>query len=194
MSETKQSNPKDALGIKKVPLHAVPTKPLLEVGLAMMEGGRKYGTHNYRSIGVRVSTYHNAAMRHLLSWWEGEDIDPESGVHHIVKAMASLFVLRDAMHMGMAEDDRPIRYPNGIDMDSFNKLAADVIEKYPECVEPFLEASKAPKMEPAEDEYFWTMTNDGMMFCEHVGCGMRGYAKKGNIYYYCPKHKETKDE
>ncbi len=133
----KDSNPKEALGVKKVPLHAVPVKPLLEVGLAMMEGGRKFGTHNYRSVGVRMSTYYDAALRHLTSWWEGEDIDPDSGVHHLVKAMACLFVVRDGMHMGNCVDDRPIRYPDGIDMRKFNKIAASLITKYPECAKPF---------------------------------------------------------
>lgn len=137
MNEKKDSNPKDVLGIKKVPLHAIPVKPLLEVGLAMMEGGRKYGTHNYREIGVCMSTYYNAAMRHLMSWWEGEDIDPASGVHHVVKALASLFVVRDGMHMGNCVDDRPIRYPNGIDIEKFNEIAADLITKYPKCAKPF---------------------------------------------------------
>ncbi len=137
MNKKKDSNPKEALGVKKVPLHVVPSKPLLEVGLAMMEGGRKYGAHNYRQIGVRMSTYYDAIMRHVVSWWEGEDIDPDSGIHHLVKAMACLFVVRDGMHMGNCIDDRPIQYPDGINMNEFNKLAAELIIKYPECVKPF---------------------------------------------------------
>lgn len=137
MPEKKDSNPKDALGVKKVPFHTIPTKPLLEVGLAMMEGGRKYGAHNYRQIGVCMSTYYDAAMRHLTAWWEGEDIDPDSGIHHVIKAIASLFVVRDSMHMGNCVDDRPIQYPNGINIGEFNKLAAELITKYPKCAEPF---------------------------------------------------------
>ncbi len=133
----KDSNPKDALGVKKVPLHAVPVKPLLEVGLAMMEGGRKYGTHNYREIGVRMSTYYNAAMRHLMAWWEGEDTDEDSGVPHIIKAIACLFVVRDSIHMNNCVDDRPVRYPNGIGLGVLNDIAAGLIEKYPDCALPF---------------------------------------------------------
>lgn len=136
---TKQSNPKESLGIRKVPMHVVPTKPLMALGLAMMEGGRKYGAHNYRKMGVRFSTYYDAAMRHLMSWWEGEDIDPDSGVYHVIKAMACLTVLMDSIYMGNAQDDRPIKYPDGIDMESFNKTAAEIIEKYPKEVPPFLE-------------------------------------------------------
>lgn len=138
----KLTNPKDALGIKKVPIHAIPCGPLLELGLAMMEGGRKYGTHNYRSEGVRASTYYDALWRHISAWWEGENIDPESGVHHIVKAIACLFVLRDSMLMDKCEDDRPIKYPKGLNIKQFNEQAATIIEKYPECVKPFLEKNK----------------------------------------------------
>lgn len=141
MPETKPSNPKDALGIKKAPLHAVPCQPLYEVGLAMMEGGRKYGTHNYRSVGVRASVYYDAAMRHLMAWWEGEDNDPDSGISHLAKAMACLFVYRDSELLGNAEDDRPIRHPDKLDLSKFNKLAADIITKHPKCVKPFLHHS-----------------------------------------------------
>lgn len=138
----KPTNPKDALGVKKVPLHCVPSVPLFEIGLAMMEGGRKYGAHNYRSMGVRMSVYYDAVMRHLIAWWEGEDIDPDSGLHHVIKAIASLFVLRDSMVMGNCEDDRPIKYPNGLDINKLNKLAEGLIKKYPDCAEPFLEKQK----------------------------------------------------
>lgn len=46
-------------------------------------------------------------MRHLAAWWEGQDIDPDSGLHHVAKAMASLHVLRDAMMQDKCFDDRP---------------------------------------------------------------------------------------
>lgn len=133
----KDTNPKEALGIKKVPLHVVPVGPLMELGLAMMEGGRKYGTHNYRAMGVRFSTYYDAVMRHMMSWWEGEDDDPDSGVSHVTKAIASLFVLRDSMLMENYTDDRPLMYPGGLYMGLFNAGAEEIIEQYPECVEPF---------------------------------------------------------
>ncbi len=206
MSNTKQSNPKDSLGIKKVPLHAVPTKPLLELGLAMMEGGRKYGSHNYRKIGVKMSTYYDASMRHLMAWWEGEDIDPDSGIHHVIKAIASLFVVRDSMHMGNCVDDRPPVYPDGINMSYFNQLAAGIIKEYPECAKPFLEITntlaeefaKTNEDEPAEDEKRseCSTRNDGKEFCDFWGCYNRGFPKKESGNYYCPDHpkKETKDE
>ena len=133
----KVTNPKDALGVKKVPMHCIPTAPLLELALAMMEGGRKYGAHNYRVMGAKASTYYDAACRHLTAWWDGEDIDKESGVHHLIKLCACMFVMRDSQHMGNDIDDRPKRYPNGLDLEKFNKQAADIIEMYSKCKPPF---------------------------------------------------------
>lgn len=133
----KQSNPKDALGIQKAPLHCVPCGPLMELGLAMMEGGRKYGTHNYRRVGVRASVYYDALMRHVMAWWEGEDIDPDSGLSHLIKAMACIVVLRDSMLKENWIDDRPIK--NLLNTNILNEAAKNIIERYPNCAKPFLE-------------------------------------------------------
>ena len=109
---SKDTNPKDAVGIRKWrQFTTVPWLVMCEVGVAMMEGARKYGRHNYRVAGVRASVYVDAAMGHVVQWWEGEDKDPDTGLSHITKAIASLTVLRDAMINDMMEDDRPPR-PN----------------------------------------------------------------------------------
>lgn len=125
---TKQSNPKDMVGTKKAPMSTVSAPVLAEVGVAMLEGALKYGRHNYRAVGVRASVYYDATMRHLMSWWEGEDIDPDSGMPHIVKAITSLVVLRDAQLHDKCEDDRP---PSSGDfLTHLNKIAAELVEKY----------------------------------------------------------------
>lgn len=139
MSELKPSNPKDAFGVKKVPVSTIPAPVIGEVGLAMLEGALKYGRHNYRAIGVRASIYYDAVMsRHMPAWWEGQDNDPESGISHITKAIASLVVLRDAMMRGNWVDDRPLRSPDGW-VDDLNKKAAALMEKYPEPVAAYTE-------------------------------------------------------
>ena len=131
----KETNPKDRVGVKKAPLSTVSALVLLEVGLAMLEGARKYGRHNYRVVGVLSSVYYDAAMRHMMAWWEGEDNDPDSGISHVTKAIASLVVLRDAMIQGKLEDDRP---PQACEvwMAELNMKAAEIIERYPEAKEP----------------------------------------------------------
>jgi hypothetical protein len=143
---TKSSNPKFALGIKKVPTHCIPPAVKLEIGLAMMEGGRKYGTYNWREEGVKATTYYDASNRHLDAWLEGEDDDPASGINHVTKAIASLVVLRDSMLFGNFIDDRPQQQPGGFDMEKYNKKAERIIEKYPNCKEPFTEMRKQKEL------------------------------------------------
>lgn len=124
-------NPKDAIGSCKAPMHYVPGPIKFELGLAMFEGSRKYGGHNYRASGVRASIYYDACQRHLESFWEGEDIDPDSGLPHLAKAMGCLAILRDSQLMENWIDDRPPHLPNKLDMDRLNKLTKELVSKYP---------------------------------------------------------------
>lgn len=138
MENKKDTNPKDLVGIKKAPMSTVSAPVLMEVGVAMLEGARKYGRHNYREAGVVASVYYDATMRHLMDWFEGQDIDPASGLNHVTKAIASLTVLRDSMIRGNWKDDRPPKMPEGW-LEELNKKAAIVIEKYPNAVIPVTE-------------------------------------------------------
>lgn len=128
MSE-KPSNPKDVVGIRKVSLSVVPTPVIWEIALGMQEGALKYGRHNYRAIGVRGSVYYDATQRHLTDWWEGQDIDPQSQLNHITKALSSLTVLRDAMIRDMWEDDRPPATDPQF-LQDLNDRAAALIDQY----------------------------------------------------------------
>jgi hypothetical protein len=116
-------------------MSVVPAEVLMELGLAMMEGARKYGRHNYRIAGVRASVYYDAALRHLMAWWEGEDIDPDSGLPHLVKAMACLCVIRDSVVNGNWVDDRPPSLAAGW-INDLNKKAGDLIDRLPNAKEP----------------------------------------------------------
>lgn len=106
---TKDTNPKDAIGSTKPPIANVPLSVISEVGMALAEGQWKYGGYNWRVIGVRASVYWDATFRHLKAWWEGEDIDPDSQLSHVTKAISALTVLRDAMIQENWTDDRPPR-------------------------------------------------------------------------------------
>lgn len=139
--DSKPTNPKDAFGIKKASLSCVSSPVLMELGIAMQEGACKYGRHNYRVIGVRASVYYDATMRHLMSWWEGEDIDPDSDLSHVTKAIASLVVLRDAMMQVKFNDDRPPKSKRWLH--SLNERAAALFEQYPEPVKPYTESDNS---------------------------------------------------
>ena len=131
----KPSNPKDAVGIRKLAFSVLPWRVLSGVALAMMEGALKYGRHNYRAVGVRASVYFDAVVgRHLTDWWEGNDFDAESGLHEIDKAIAGLMVLRDAIYQGNLVDDRPPR--GNVDRVALNAQAAVLMDKH---------ADKSPK-------------------------------------------------
>lgn len=140
----KDTNPKDAVGVRKWRQYCtVPMTIIWELGVAMLEGARKYGRHNYRVSSVRGSVYRDAALGHIDSWWEGEDIDPDSGLSHITKAMASLAVLRDAMIQGKFVDDRP---PKTVNFDGFKAsmqaAVEDIIDRYPDPVPPYIEGDQ----------------------------------------------------
>lgn len=131
------ANPKDACGVLKVSLSYVPAPVIAELALGMQEGGLKYGRHNYRVVPVRASIYYDATMRHMMDWWEGTDIDAESGakLHHVTKAIASLVVLRDAMMQGTLIDDRPPRSPEGW-LQQMNVESGALSSRYPQPAKP----------------------------------------------------------
>lgn len=124
----KPTNPKDAVGSMKAKFSTIPAGVMFEIGLALLEGMVKYGRHNYRGVGVRASIYYDAAMGHLADWWEGQDLDPDSGFNHVVKSIASLVVLRDAMLQDKLEDDRPPR--SKVFKADFNPEARRIIEQH----------------------------------------------------------------
>lgn len=151
--DTKQSNPKDAVGVRKARWFSyLPLRVMLGIGLALLEGARKYGRHNYRVAGVRASVYVDAVVcGHLMPWMEGEDIDPDTmeldsegkpipgtGLNHIDKALASLIVLRDGMYEGNWVDDRPPavkEWPAFIA--EYHRRAAAIIDRYKDPKAPF---------------------------------------------------------
>lgn len=132
----KETNPKDAVGIRKASMSCIPAPFLMALGGAMAEGAFKYGRHNYRASGVRVSVYYDAFMRHMTAYWEGEDIDPDSGVPHMIKAAACIAVLYDSWRWGNLVDDRPPSYPNGW-QEEFNQMTQKLLQKYPDPVKPY---------------------------------------------------------
>lgn len=146
----KPSNPKDAMGIAKAPLATVPAPVLLELGVAMAEGAMKYGRHNYRAIGVRASVYYDAVLRHMTAWWEGENVDPDSGINHITKTIAGLVVIRDAMMRGNWVDDRPPRMDDGWQLPLNQKMAA-LLAKYPNPVPAYVEGDERMRDQDAQE-------------------------------------------
>ena len=118
MSEL-STNPKDAIGRTKPPIHLIPASALIHESMAFANGAVKYGPYNWRSAKVAATVYVAAAMRHLLSYMDGEDMARDSNVHHLAHARACLAILLDAAETGNLVDDRPWPGP-----------AADLLERF----------------------------------------------------------------
>lgn len=113
MPETKDTNPKDAIGNGKLDMGLVPDTAVAYLAVALTEGALKYGRYNWRVAGVRASIYHAALRRHLAAWWNGEDCDPHTTVPHLASCMACLAILVDANRLDKLTDDRPPRAEAG---------------------------------------------------------------------------------
>lgn len=114
MSE--QQNPKyvEAQKRGKADYSAIPWQAIHGLVLAMMEGMDKYGRFNFLEDSIEARTYIGAIGRHLfgdpangtLGWVNGEDIDSESGLHHLDKVMACCLLVRAAEMHGKLIDNR----------------------------------------------------------------------------------------
>lgn len=97
MNDTaKGPNPKQAFADRKVPVAIGSGALELWDCLGLLEGALKYGRSNWRVAGVRVSTYVDAARRHLLKFTEGEWCAPDTQIPHLVSVRACVGIILDA--------------------------------------------------------------------------------------------------
>lgn len=91
----------------KVRYSLVPMHLLYGAAKVFVFGMKKYAEWNWTK-GSNWSSAFDSLLRHLLKWWYcGEDLDEESGLHHLDHAMCNLLFLihyRDTYQRG---DDRP---------------------------------------------------------------------------------------
>lgn len=100
-------NAKFGAGAKKPSVAEIPPISILHLGEVMTGGAEKYGPFNWREGGVDVRTYYNAAQRHLLSMWDGEWADKESGQPHAAHIMACMAIILDAESISVLEQNGP---------------------------------------------------------------------------------------
>lgn len=79
----------------------------VEIGKAMTFGATKYSDHNYsEGEGLPHLDLVDAAARHLCAYLDGVDLDPESGLHHLAHAGASIVMVLDLIQRGKGSDGR----------------------------------------------------------------------------------------
>lgn len=130
MTDKKDTNPKDGQATTRADLGNFPDSAVLYGSLAFSEGGLKYGEYNWRKTGVQSSVYVSAARRHIAKWWNGEEFDPKTHVHHLGNALACLAVLVDAIEVGNLNDDRPPGISTAM-YDRAEKVIAHLQSMYP---------------------------------------------------------------
>jgi hypothetical protein len=90
----------------KLPLHLLPFDTLYGVSAVLEFGARKYDDRNWE-LGMAWHRVFRATLNHLWAWWQGEELDPESGLPHLDHALCSLMFLATYSRRKIGEDDRP---------------------------------------------------------------------------------------
>jgi hypothetical protein len=141
---TRSTNPKDAIGSVKLPLHLWPAEATALGCLGMLEGKCKYGRNNYiEGDGVIASIYIDAAMRHLFAWFSGEEFNPDLvfaedgepgfGLSHLGNALATIAIVVKAQAHGKLIDDRDFSGSPGAYrklVDSLTPLVKNIQNKF----------------------------------------------------------------
>lgn len=113
------ANPKTLTGQRKVPnLSLIPFTALIHEARAMeygafhaprVDGKKGYGPFNWRDTNVEYLIYAEAAIRHIASAVDREDVDPDTGemkVWHLGLARGTLGILIDAIEHKTVIDNR----------------------------------------------------------------------------------------
>lgn len=90
---------------EKPPLAYIPLAALFAEGEAFKYGAGKYAPFNYKN-GIAVTRTLSAALRHIVQFLNGEDVDAESGVNHLGCARANLAMALDTLANHPQLDDR----------------------------------------------------------------------------------------
>lgn len=107
MSTLKETNPKDAAGSSRLPLHMVPDTLAIFAAMGFAEGDSKYIAYNFRVAGVRASVYISALRRHFARYVNGEWADRKTGIPHLASLVSCAAILIDGHVVGNIVDDRP---------------------------------------------------------------------------------------
>lgn len=71
----------------------LPPFALEETVKVLTFGAQKYERDNWKKVPDSKRRYFDALQRHVWAWKQGEQIDPESGLHHLAHAMCCLMFL-----------------------------------------------------------------------------------------------------
>ncbi len=84
----------------------IPVQALKQVARAFTHGAKKYSDWNWLK-GTNWERYYSASRRHSEAFWDREDKDSDSGLHHLALAICCLLILLTYDLRGIGKDDRP---------------------------------------------------------------------------------------
>lgn len=74
-------------------LSLLPWRAVSQIVDVLEFGAAKYEPNNWKHVPNARQRYFDAAMRHLLAWWDGERLDTESGLPHLAHAGCCILFL-----------------------------------------------------------------------------------------------------
>lgn len=89
----------------KTQFHLLPSDGISELAKVYMFGARKYSAYNWER-GMAWSRCFNSLLRHLYAYWDGEERDAETGLHHMAHAAWNALALLVYSLRGIGTDDR----------------------------------------------------------------------------------------
>lgn len=87
-------------------LDLLPFAAIEEIGKVLKFGAQKYEENNWRKD-LKISRYIRASLSHIFAHMRGEDLDQESGLHHLSHAACSVLMALELFLLERQErDDR----------------------------------------------------------------------------------------
>lgn len=105
----------------KAEIHQVPTSNIFAIAKTLQYGAQKYAKGNFRK-GMAWTTVYDCAMRHMMKWLDGEQVDEESGLPHLYHAITNIGFLIEYAETCPELDDRFTDAPINMSQDSFDKI------------------------------------------------------------------------
>lgn len=91
----------------KVRMELLPVEALMGTAEVLTFGAKKYEDRNWEK-GIEYSRVYGALLRHMTAWWNGENVDLETGLSHLHHAGCCIAFLQTYVEREMNDiDDRP---------------------------------------------------------------------------------------
>lgn len=85
----------------------LPVKAIKAVVRVLTYGAEKYDDENWRKVPDGRRRYYDAALRHIVAWWDGEQNDPESNLPHLAHAACCIIFLMEFDRFNKDDSTKP---------------------------------------------------------------------------------------